>query len=62
MGYTADSSINYGWGASISYLDSPATTSAITYKTQFHSRQNVANVQVQDADSLSTITLMEIAG
>ena len=45
------------------YLDSPATTSATTYKTQFANVDgNAASVQVQ-ADSIpSTITLMEIAG
>ena len=49
--------------ASVCYLDSPATTSATTYKTQFQSRNNGAAVQVQYASvSTSTITLMEIAG
>ena len=43
------------------YLDSPATTSATTYKTQFSSLGNVAAVYVQVYSSASTITLMEIA-
>ncbi len=46
-----------------SYLDSPATTSATTYKTQFLSVQNNPRVTVQDGrsfSSTSTITLMEI--
>jgi len=43
------------------YLDSPATTSAVTYKTQFASRTNTATVQVQvTTDDTSTITLLEI--
>lgn len=43
------------------YLDSPATTSATTYKTQFASRTNSATVQVQvTTDDTSTITLLEI--
>jgi hypothetical protein len=44
------------------YLDSPATTSATTYKTQFASRTNSATTQVQvtGADDTSTITLLEI--
>jgi hypothetical protein len=43
------------------YLDSPATTSATTYKTQFASRTNAATVQVQvTTDDTSTITLLEI--
>ena len=46
---------------SISYLDSPATTSAITYKTQFYARVE-GNARVQDDNATSTITLMEIAG
>jgi len=48
--------------ASIAYLDSPATTSSVTYKTQFRSRNNAASVSVQVSNiSHSTITLMEIA-
>ena len=48
--------------ASIAFLDSPATTSATTYKTQFASRNGGASVQVQYANlSNSTITLLEIA-
>jgi hypothetical protein len=45
------------------YLDSPATTSATTYKTQFASQTNNALARVQngrDVASTSTITLMEI--
>lgn len=44
------------------YLDSPSTTSATTYKTQFSSVSNVATAIVQWNGSTSTITLMEIAG
>jgi hypothetical protein len=48
--------------ASIAFLDSPATTSATTYKTQFASRNGAASVLVQYANiSNSTITLLEIA-
>ena len=44
------------------YLDSPSTTSSITYKTQFACwNTSVTNVFVQGASGLSTITLMEIA-
>jgi hypothetical protein len=49
-------------GTSISYLDSPATTSATTYKVQFASNSNNANAYVQVNNSVSTITLLEIAG
>ncbi len=48
-------------GSSTAYLDSPATTSATTYKTQFSSGSNNAVVEVQASASASTITLMEIA-
>jgi hypothetical protein len=59
-----------GWNdigtAGITYLDSPATTSATTYKTQFKSGSsgNTAYVQLFGADSSdmakSSITLIEI--
>jgi hypothetical protein len=45
---------------STSYLDSPATTSATTYKTQFKSGNATAQVNVQGDSCESTITLMEI--
>ena len=45
----------------ISYLDSPATTSSTTYKTQM-TAGNGATCVVQNANATSTITLMEIAG
>ena len=51
----------YG-SCSASYLDSPATTSAITYKTQFANQVNAASVKCQpDSVGPSYITLMEIA-
>jgi hypothetical protein len=46
---------------SISYLDSPATTSATTYKTQFANNAAAALVQVQTSSSMSTITLLEVS-
>jgi hypothetical protein len=42
-------------------LDVPATTSAITYKTQFANRVNAAGVQVQLNAALSTIIACEIS-
>jgi hypothetical protein len=48
--------------ASTMYLDSPATTSATTYKTQFKNAENAAAVTVQfNNTNESTITLMEIS-
>ena len=49
-------------GSGTTYLDSPSTTSAVTYKTQFASNNNSATVYVQINSASSTITLMEIAG
>ena len=47
---------------SISYLDSPATTSSVTYKTQFKNNTSANEVRVQQGNQTSTIILMEIAG
>jgi len=62
--YTASTAANYIGSISSSYLDSPATTSATTYKTQFASLGAVATVGVQgvyvNPSGGSTITLMEI--
>ena len=46
---------------SLCLLDSPATTSATTYKTQFCNPNNTAAVRAQISSSLSTIILMEIS-
>lgn len=47
---------------SATYLDSPATTSATTYKTQFASGNNTAAVAVQPSSvAYATIVLMEIS-
>ena len=62
--------ISYGTGSgaltqnTFLYLDSPATTSATTYKTQFARRvgTGTAFVQANSATGTSTIILMEIAG
>ena len=44
------------------YLDSPATTSATTYTFAFKSSVSGQSSNVQDASTLGTITLMEVAG
>jgi hypothetical protein len=61
-GYTATSATSEIGSSSAEYLDSPATTSATTYKTQFSSGSNTATALVQWNGGVSTITLMEIAG
>jgi hypothetical protein len=59
-GFTNNSdSVAFG-SVSTHYVDSPATTSATTYKTQFASNGNAARVVLQANSSVSTIVLMEI--
>jgi len=67
VAYTGSSTLNAIGSSSASYLDSPATTSATTYKVQFASSTSGRAVYVQNynsasGNSKSTITLMEIAG
>jgi len=62
---STDNSNENGIGSiSTSFLDTPATTSSTTYKTQFASQGNNAIVRVQSGaggvNSKSTIILMEI--
>ena len=61
--YQGDGSgIGRGGGSTcISYLDSPATTSATTYKTQFANRAPSGTMYIQFSGSVSSMTLMEIA-
>ena len=59
--YTNSSNVSGSGGCGTSWLDSPATTSATTYKTQMASGANSATAYTQVAASRSTITLMEIS-
>ena len=60
--YTNSSLANTG-AAGVCYLDSPATTSATTYKMQFkNSGANAASVFAQESNSTASIVLMEIQG
>ena len=66
IGYTATSTTNAVGSSSANYLDSPATTSATTYKVQQASGNNNAQTGINffnlsAAETNSTITLMEIA-
>ena len=47
---------------SCNYLDSPSTTSAITYKTQFKNINTTGTAYVNIDGSTAQITLLEIAG
>ena len=60
-GLTDNGAVGNGNHFSVAYLDSPATTSAITYKTEFN-RTGSSTVYMQLDSDPSTITLMEIKG
>jgi hypothetical protein len=53
-------------GIAANYLDSPATTSATTYKVQFNSQSNNAYIKINaggaGGGNANFLTLMEIAG
>ena len=63
------SSLGYGFNATsyniftgVNYLDSPATISAITYKTQFKRTNGSGTVYLNLNSPYHSLTLMEIAG
>lgn len=61
LGYTGtalDVTDNFGY----SYLDSPATTSATTYKTTFANPNNTATVYIAPGGEAQTMLLLEIGG
>ena len=61
-GWTNTTQWNDIGGVGATYLDSPSTTSATVYKTQFRCQNSTGEVNVNSANSGSYITLMEIAG
>jgi len=61
LGRTLTANYGLGFNACTNYLDSPATTSATTYKTQFKNYTNANAAYVQYLSTTSTITLMEIS-
>lgn len=62
VGYTGSTTWGYAGTVGVTYLDSPATTSATTYKTTFASASGIDTAYVNAFGSISYITLMEIAG
>tara|TARA_B100000927_G_C16241461_1_gene379601 strand:- start:82 stop:582 length:501 start_codon:yes stop_codon:yes gene_type:complete len=50
-----------GWVACLNFLDSPSTTSATTYKTQFRVSGGTSDIYAGYGGTSGTITLMEIA-
>jgi hypothetical protein len=59
-GFNNVSQFNYVGGAALTYRDSPATTSATTYKVQFKNNAALNQIGVQGNSASSSITLMEI--
>lgn len=64
LGYYYGDSPQHRAGISGCYLDSPSTTSATVYRTMFavNGGGGTCAVQNDNANTVSTITLMEIAG
>lgn len=60
VGYTGVADDNIV-SAGATYLDSPATISPVTYKTQFAANIAGQTVEVQNGSAVSSITLLEIA-
>jgi hypothetical protein len=61
VGYTGTTTWGYAGTVGVTYLDSPATTSATTYKTTFASASGIDTAYVNAFGSISYITLQEIA-
>jgi hypothetical protein len=59
-GYTASTVANNVGTVGCEYLDSPATTSATIYKTQFKQNIGASAAVVQEYNISSTIVLMEV--
>ena len=60
-GYTGTSVDNYIGGCGFTYLDSPGSVAALTYKTQFANAVAASAAIVQNSSSISSITLLEIS-
>jgi hypothetical protein len=63
-GYTGNTQEVGTGSTTVTYLDSPATTSALTYKTQINSQNAASSCRINDYNGdtvASYITLMEIA-
>jgi hypothetical protein len=58
--YTASSATNYAGGSSLTALDNPTTTSALTYTIEFSNASGVSNAYVMVGNSRGTLTLMEV--
>ena len=61
-GYSGDTSTTSVGSVSTNYLDSPATTSAVTYKVQWQNASAAGTIEMNSSGSVSTMTLMEVSG
>ena len=52
--------LNIVGSCTVVYLDSPASTSALTYKSQYANSDNSGSVYTQYEGAMSTIVLMEV--
>ena len=60
-GNTADNgNYNFCGSCSTTFSDSPSSTSAVNYTVFFNSKDNTSTARIQDENTTSTITLMEI--
>lgn len=59
QGNAAAGAMNFNGGA-VTYLDSPASASAVTYKVQYSLSSGAGTVTIQKNSSMSTMTLMEV--
>lgn len=59
-GTTGTTATNLIGAVALSYLDSPASASAVIYKTRFRSEDNIATAYVQNDSAVSTLTLLEV--
>ena len=61
-GYSGDTSTTSVGSVSTNYLDSPATTSAVTYKVQWQNPAGAGTIEMNASGTVSTMTLMEVSG
>ena len=62
IGRTDSTATNFSGGFDFHYLDSPATTSAVTYRTQAWTAENTTRFYLGLLSAQHSITLLEIAG
>ena len=61
LGGSSTNDLSFSFFVTLSYMDSPATTSSTTYKTQFDTFDSVGSINAQAGSRPSVMILMEIA-